>query len=84
MPDDILGIKLITTIRLGFSHLRELSIVTIFLSVQSALVGLNLIQRFSHIRSDALDSACELAKTDVNLLSNELLTKLLLYGEHTF
>ena len=39
--DDILGIRLITRIRLGFSQLREHIIVTIFLSVQSALVGLN-------------------------------------------
>ena len=31
-----------------------------------------------------LDNACELAKTYVNLLSDELLTKLYLYGDHTF
>ena len=31
-----------------------------------------------------LDNACELAKTDVNLSSEELPTKLLLYGDHTF
>ena len=31
-----------------------------------------------------LDNACELGKTDVKLLSDELLTKLLLYGDHTF
>ena len=31
-----------------------------------------------------LDNACELARTDLNLLSDELLTKLLLYGDHTF
>ena len=41
-------------------------------------------QRFSQIRSDMLDNACKLAKTDVNLLSDELRTKLLLYGDHTF
>ena len=39
---------------------------------------------FSRIRSDMLDNACELAKTDLNLLSDELLAKLLLYGDHTF
>ena len=33
-------------------------------------------ERFSRIRSDMLDSACELAKKDLNLLSDELLTKL--------
>ena len=31
-----------------------------------------------------LNNACELAKTDLNLLTNELLTELLLYGDHTF
>ena len=31
-----------------------------------------------------LNNACELAKTDVNLLSEELLTKLILCGDHTF
>ena len=41
-------------------------------------------QRFSWIWSDMLDNACELAKTDLNLLSDELLTKLLLHGDHTF
>ena len=41
-------------------------------------------KRFYQIRSDMLDSACELAKTDVNLLSDESLTKLLSYGDHTF
>ena len=41
-------------------------------------------QCFSHIRSDMLGNACELAKTDVNLLSDKLLTKPLLYGDHTF
>ena len=42
--DDILGIKLITRIRLGFSHLREHKHRHNFLSVQFALVGLNLKQ----------------------------------------
>ena len=41
-------------------------------------------QHFSRIWSDMLDNACELAKTDLNLLSDELLTKLLLYGDYTF
>ena len=31
-----------------------------------------------------LDNACKLAKTDVNLLFNKLLTKLFLYEHHTF
>ena len=31
-----------------------------------------------------LGNACELAKTDVNLLSDKLLTKPFLYGDHTF
>ena len=31
-----------------------------------------------------LDNACKLGKTDINLLSDELLTKLLLYGDYTF
>ena len=31
-----------------------------------------------------LDNACKLAKTDINLLTDKLLTRLLLYGDHTF
>ena len=91
--DDILGIKLITRIRLGLGHLREHEHRDNFPVSQVFSCGtepeaterfLLRCQRFSQIRSGMLDNACELAKTDVNLLSDELLTKLLLYGDHTF
>ena len=91
--DDILGIKLITKIRLGFSHLREHKhrhnfpvspICSCGTEPETTEHFLLRCQRFSRIRSDMLDNTCELAKTDLNLLSDELLTKLLLYGDHTF
>ena len=91
--DDILGIKLITRIRLGFSHFREHKhrhnfpvspICSCGTEPETTEHFLLRCQRFSRIRSDMLDNACELAKTDLNLLSHELLTKLLLYGDHTF
>ena len=91
--DDILGIKLITGVRLGFCHLREHKHSHNFPVSPICSCGTEpettehfhiRCQRFSRIRSDMLDNACELAKTDLNLLSDELLTKLLLYGDHTF
>ena len=91
--DDILGIKLITRIRLGFSHLCEHKhhhnfpvspICSCGTEPETTEHFLLCCQCFSRIRSDMLDNACELAKTDLNLLSDELLTKLLLYGDHTF
>ena len=90
--DDILDIKLITRIRSGFSHLREhkhhhnfpVNPTCSYETEPEATEHFLLrCQRFPRIRSDMLDNACELAKTDVNLLSDELLTKLLLYGDHT-
>ena len=86
-------IKLITRIRLGFSHLREHKhrhnfpvspICSCGTEPETTEHFLLRCQRFSRIRSDMLDNACELAKTDLNLLSDELLTKLLLYEDHTF
>ena len=70
----------------------NIKVVTIFLSVQSPFVGLNQKQlnsffypaNASQIRSDMPNNARELAKTDIALLSEELPTKLLLYGDHTF
>ena len=91
--DDISGIKLITGIRLGFSHLHEHKhrhnfpvspISSCGTEPESTEHFLLCCQRFCQIRSDMLDNAWELAKTDLNLLSDELLTKLLLYGDHTF
>ena len=91
--DDILGIKLITRIRLGFSHLREHKhrhnfpvspICSCGTEPETTEHFLLRCQRFSRIRSDMLDNACELAKSDLTLLSDELLSKLLLYGDHTF
>ena len=91
--DDILGIKLITRIRLGFSNLREHKhrhnfpvspICSCGTESEATEHFLVRCHRFFQIRSDMLDNACELAKTDANLLSDELLTKLLLYGDHTF
>ena len=91
--DDILGIKLITRIRLGFSHLREYKhrhnlpvspICTCGTESKTTEHFLLRCQRFSRIRSDMLDNACELAKADVNLISDKLLTKLLLCGNYTF
>ena len=81
--DDILGIQLITRIRLGFSHLREhkhrhnfpvCPICPCGTEPETTEHFLLHCQHFSRIRSDMLDNACELAKTDVNLLSDELLT----------
>ena len=91
--DDILGIKLITRIPLGFSHLHEhkhrhnfpVSRICSYGTEPATSEHFVLrCQRFSRIRSDMLDNACELAKTDLNLLSDELLANLLLYGDHTF
>ena len=91
--DDILGIKLITRIRLGFSHLREHKhrhnfpvspICSCGTEPETTEHFLLRCQRFSRIRSDMLDNACELAKSDLTLLSDELPSKLLLYGDHTF
>ena len=90
--DDILGFKSITRIRLGFSHLCEHKhrhnfpvspICSCGTEPETTEHFLLCCQRFSRIRSDMLNNACELAKTDLNLLSDELLTKLLLYGDHT-
>ena len=84
---------LITRIRLGFSHLREHKhrhnfpvspICSCGTEPETTEHFLLRCQCFSRIRSDMLDNACELAKTDLNLLSDKLLTKLLLYGDHTF
>ena len=91
--DHILGTKLIARIRLSSSHLCDHKhrhnfpvspICTCGTEPETTEHFLLRCQRFSQIRSDALDSACELTKTDVNLLSDELLTMLLLYGDHTF
>ena len=91
--DDILGIKLITRICLGFSHLREhkhrhsFPVIPIHSGGTEPETTEHFLlrsQRFSRIWSDMLDNACELTKTDHNLLSYELLTKDLLYGDHTF
>ena len=88
--DDILGVKLITGIRLGFIHLREYKhrhnfpvspIFTCGTEPETTEHFLLCCPSFSQIRSDMLDNACELAKTDVNLLSDELLMKIL---DHTF
>ena len=74
--DDILGIKLITRIRFGFSYLREHKhrhnfpvspICSCGTEPETTEHFLLRCQRFSQIRSDMLDNACELAKTDVNL-----------------
>ena len=91
--DDIFGIKLITRISLGFSHSHEHKnrhnfpvspICSCGTEPETAEHFFLRCQRFSQIQSDMLNNACELAETDVNLLSDELLTKLLLYGDHTF
>ena len=73
--DDIFGIKLLTRIRLGFSHLREdkhrhnfpvSPICTCGTEPEATEHFLLRCQRFSQIRSDILDNACELSKTDFN------------------
>ena len=84
---------MITGIRLRFSHLHEHEhrrnfpvspICTCGTEPETTGHFLLRCQRFSQIQSDMLNNACELAKTDTNLLSDELLTKLLLYGDHAF
>ena len=91
--DDISGIRLITRIRLGFSHLRERThrhnfpvgpICSCGTESETTEHFLLHCQHFCRIWSDMLNNACELAKTDLTLLSDKLLTKLLLYGDHTF
>ena len=91
--DDILGIKLITRIHSGFGHLHEHKhrhnfpvspICTCGTGSETTEHFLPHCQNFSQIRFDMLDNGCELAKTDVNLLSEKLQKKLLLYGDHTF
>ena len=84
--DDILGIKLSTGIRLGFGHLCGHRhhpnfpvgpVCSCGTEPEATEHFLLRCQRFYQIRSDMLDNACELAKIDVSLLSDELLTKLL-------
>ena len=91
--DGILGIKLVTRLRLGFSHLREhthhynfpVSPICACGTEPETTKHFHLrSQRFSQIRSDILNNAYNITKTDVNLLCKELLTKFLLYGDHTF
>ena len=73
--DDILDIKLISRIRLGFSHLHEHKhrhnfpvslICSCGTEPETTEHFLLRCQRFSQIRSDMLNNACELAKPDVN------------------
>ena len=82
--DDILGIKLITRISLGFSHLREhrrhhnfpvSPICSCGTEPETTEHFLLRWQRFCQIRSDMLDNACELPKTDLNLLSDKITNK---------
>ena len=90
--DGTLGITLITRLCLGFSHLHEYKhrhnfpvspICTYRTEPETTEHFLLHCQRFSQIRSDMLDNACELAKTHINLSSEELLIKFFLYGENT-
>ena len=72
--DDILCIKLIARIRLGFSHLREHKhrhnfpvspICSCGTQPETTEHFLLYCQCFFRIQSDMLDNACELAKTDI-------------------
>ena len=65
----------------------NISIVTIFPCGTEPETTEHFLPRchcFSRIPSDMLDNACELAESNLTLLSDELLSKLLLYGDHTF
>ena len=86
--DDILGIKLITSISLGFSICVNIGIITIFLSVQFALVGLNLKQLNissyagnASVRFGLICSTMHANYQDRSLIyyPTKLLTKLILY-----
>ena len=86
--DDILGIKLITRISLGFSHLREHGhhhnfpvspICSCGTEPETTERFLLRWQRFCQIRSDMLDNACELPRQILIYYLPKLLTKLILY-----
>ena len=88
--DNILGMKMITRLGFRFRHLCEPEQLHFPISLICACgteheTTENFVlrwQRVSQIRSDMLDNACDITKTDIDLLSEELLRKPLLYGEH--
>ena len=82
--DDILGIKLINGISLGFSYLREhrhhhnfpvSPICSCGTEPETTQHFLLRCQRFCQIRSDMLHNVRELPKTDLNLLSDKITNK---------
>ena len=91
---DIVGIRLLTRLRLGFSHLREHKFRHNFNTNNSKCAFgdgdettehyLLRCQKFNIVRSILFDKLSDILNIDVKLLPEHRLVNILLYGDNTY
>ena len=88
---DIVGVRLLTRLRMGFSHLREHKFRHNFSNSPRCLCGdgdettehfLLRCQHFANTRSTLLDQVSDILKTDIKVLPEHRLVEILLYGDN--
>ena len=88
---DIVGVRLLTRLRLGFSHLQEHKFRHNFSSSSRCICGdgdertehfLLRCPHFANTRSAVLEQVSDILKTDIKVLPEHRLGKILLYGDN--
>ena len=88
---DIVGVRLLTRLRLGFSHLREHKFRHNVSNSSRCICGdgdettehfLLRCHHFANIRSALLEQVSDILKTDIKVLPEHRLVEILLYGDN--